>query len=140
MRLPRHRPFQGEGVPPRADPGARDEQVYWDRPPQVDGVRFLSIPEISGRITALINNEIDVTWGVPDDSVDTLKKDANIKVEIAPSVIYLYSWFNSGRKPFTDARVRRALWHAIDIERVVTDLLPKTGKVARAPIASAVFG
>ncbi len=140
VRLPGTGPFKVKEFRPGQILELETNKSYWDRPPQVDGVRFLSIPEISGRITALINNEIDVTWGVPDDSVDTLKKDANIKVETAPSVIYLYSWFNSGRKPFTDARVRRALWHAIDIERVVTDLLPKTGKVARAPIASAVFG
>jgi peptide/nickel transport system substrate-binding protein len=140
VRLPGTGPFRVKEFRPGQLLELEANRSYWDRPPQIDGVRFLSIPELSGRVTALINNEIDVTWSIPDDQIEVLKKSPNVKIETAPSVIYLYSWFNSSRKPFNDARVRRALWHAIDIERVVADLLPQTGKVARAPIASTVFG
>jgi len=113
---------------------------YWDGAPAIEGIRFVSIPELSGRITALINDEIDVTWNVPDDQIPTLLESPDVTVEFAPSVFYVYNWFNSGREPFTDPRVRQALWHAIDVEQVVADLLPLTGTVAQAPIASSVFG
>jgi peptide/nickel transport system substrate-binding protein len=91
-------------------------------------------------VTALINNEIDLTWFLPDEQVTALKKNADLTLSVAPSALYYYSWFNPQRKPFDDVRVRQALWHAVDVKRMVADLLPETGEVARAPISSAVFG
>ena len=110
MRLPGTGPFKVKEFQPGQILELEANRSYWDGAPQIDGVRFLSIPELSGRVTALLNDEIDVTWGVPDDQIAVLKKRPDVKVEIAPSVVYLYSWFNSGRKPFTDAaRPPRAL-------------------------------
>ncbi len=140
VRLPGTGPFKVKTFEPGQLLEVEANASYWDGAPALEGVRFLSIPELSGRITALLNDEIDVTWGVPDDQIPSLMDSPDVKVEIVPSVVYLYSWFNSGREPFTDARVRRALWHAIDIEQVVKDLLPITGKLAKAPVASTVFG
>jgi peptide/nickel transport system substrate-binding protein len=140
VRLPGTGPFKVKSFEPGQVLEVEANAAYWDGAPKLEGVRFLSIPELSGRITALLNDEIDVTWGVPDDQIPSLMDKPDVKVEIVPSVVYLYSWFNSGRKPFTDARVRRALWHAINIEQIVKDLLPVTGKLAKAPIASTVFG
>lgn len=126
------------------EPGSRLELAanpnYWDGAPKVEGILFQNIPELAGRITALLNDEIDVTWGIPDDQIASLQDNSDIKVELVPSVVYYYSWFNSGREPFKDARVRQALWHAIDVEQVVKDLLPHTGTLGRAPIAEPVFG
>ncbi|WP_099514973.1 ABC transporter substrate-binding protein [Microvirga ossetica] len=113
---------------------------YWDKPPTLTGLVIQNIPELTGRVTALLNNEIDLMWFLPDDQVTALKKNPEITVSVAPSALYYYSWFNPQRKPFDDVRVRQALWHAVDVKRVVTDVLPETGEVAGAPISSAVFG
>ena len=114
--------------------------AYWDKPPQIEGVTIQNIPELAGRVTALLNNEIDLTWFLPDDQVTALKKNADLTISVVPSAIYYYNWFNAQKKPFDDVRVRQALWHAVDVKRLVADLLPETGEVARAPITSAVFG
>lgn len=113
---------------------------YWDGAPQLRGIRLQNIPELAGRITALINNEIDITWFIPDDQVAPLSETSGIVIDVVPSALYYYNWFNAERKPFDDVRVRQALWHAVDVEQVIGDLLPQTGKVATAPIASTVFG
>lgn len=140
VRLPGTGPFKVKSFEPGQLLEVEANPTYWDGAPKLEGIRFLAIPELSGRITALLNNEIDITWGIPDDQIPSLQQKSELKVDIVPSVVYLYSWFNSGRKPFTDPRVRQALWHAIDINQVVKDLLPITGKLAQAPVASTVFG
>ncbi|WP_084032626.1 ABC transporter substrate-binding protein [Chelativorans sp. J32] len=140
VQLPGSGPFRVASFTPGQTLALEANADYWDGAPALEGVRIVNIPELSGRITALLNDEIDVTWNIPDDQLGVLQDSNDVEVQLAPSVFYLYSWFNAGRKPFDDARVRRALWHAVDVEQVVKDLLPVTGTLAKAPIASTVFG
>ena len=140
VRLPGTGAFKVKSFRPGQILELEANKNYWDKPPSLEGVVIQNIPEITGRVTALLNNEIDLMWFLPDDQVTALKKTNDVTVSVAPSALYYYSWFNPQRKPFGDVRVRQALWHAVDVKRVVADILPETGEVAGAPIASAVFG
>ncbi|WP_255267367.1 ABC transporter substrate-binding protein [Actinomadura madurae] len=57
-----------------------------------------------------------------------------------PSWTYYLTWFNCGRRPFTDPRVRRAMWQALDLEEIVGRLFGAGAERMRAPIPSTVFG
>ncbi len=140
VRLPGTGPFKVKTFRPGQLLVLDANEAYWDKPPKLTGIQIQNIPELAGRVTALLNNEIDVMWFLPDDQVAALKKNANITVGVVPSALYIYSWFNAQRKPFDDVRVRQALWHAVDVKRVVADVMPETGDIGRAPISSAVFG
>ncbi|MBZ6079157.1 ABC transporter substrate-binding protein [Microvirga puerhi] len=113
---------------------------YWGEKPKLAQIEYRYIPEVSGRITALENNEIDFTWGLPPDQVDQVRGSQGLKVESFPTYSNYYFWFNSSRKPFTDARVRQAMWHAVDFAQIQKDLFPGTATVAKGPIPQAVFG
>ncbi|MGP4915582.1 ABC transporter substrate-binding protein [Brachybacterium tyrofermentans] len=112
---------------------------YWAGAPASARLEFPYIPENSTRLTALKTDEVDVTWSIPPDQIAELD-EPGVEVVTAPSFINYFNWFNSSREPFTDVRVRRAMWMAIDIEQVVNDLFTETAEVATAPIPSAVFG
>jgi peptide/nickel transport system substrate-binding protein len=114
--------------------------AYWGEKPKIDGVQFLNIPEQTARVTALLNGEVDVAWSFPDDELKTLRGSKALKVDLVPSAIYSFAWFNASRKPFTDKRVRQAMWHAIDLEKVIRDLIPESASVSRSPIPESVFG
>lgn len=133
-------PFRVKDFRPSQTLELEANAAYWDGAPKIDGLRMQAIPELAGRVTALINNEIDATWFLPDDQVALLEGTQEISIEVVPSALYYYNWYNAEREPFNDVRVRQALWHAVDIEQLIGDLLPQTGKVAQAPIASTVFG
>lgn len=113
---------------------------YWGEKAGVDGIRFVNIPEQTARVTALLNGEVNVAWAFSDDELSTLKADPSVKVDVVPSATYGYIWFNHAREPFTDPRVRKAMWHAIDIEKVLRDLKPETATLARNVIPETVFG
>jgi peptide/nickel transport system substrate-binding protein len=113
---------------------------YWDGRPNLDRLEFREIPETAARMTALETGEIDFTWNIPPDQVQQLEQADGITIEAIPSFTYYFIWFNNSEEPFTDERVRRAMWHAVDVEQIVEDLFPDLGEVASAPIPQPVFG
>lgn len=133
-------PFQVESFAPGESLALSAYPDYWDGPPQLQNLQFNVIPEISARMTALQTGEIDLTWDVPADQLSQIEGNEEIVVDTAPSYNSYVIWFNSGREPFNDARVRRAMWHAVDTEQIVADLFTDTGEQALAPVARAVFG
>jgi len=113
---------------------------YWGDKPKVKGLQFVNIPEQTARVTALLNGEVDIAWAFSDDELAQLRGSNSVKVDVVPSATYGYAWFNAARKPFDDARVRRAMWYAIDIDKVLRDLKPETAAPARNVIPETVFG
>jgi peptide/nickel transport system substrate-binding protein len=113
---------------------------YWGEAPALEEIDFHYIPEVSGRITALENDEIDFTWGLPSDQLARFSDDGPIVAEVYPTYWNYYVWFNSSREPFTDPRVRQAMWHAVDIETIAGALFDGVGEVATGPIPGDVFG
>lgn len=77
---------------------------------------------------------------VPPDQVKELEGAGEVMLQRATSWVYYFNWFNCGRKPFDDPRVRRAMWHALDVETIVKDLFGTGAKPMDAPIPSSVFG
>lgn len=117
----------------------RNENYRGDQP-KLAGISYRYIPEVSGRVTALTNNEIDVTWGLPPDQLTGLRGNDDLTVESFPTYANYYIWFNSSRKPFTDARVRQAMWHAVDFAKISSSLFDQAGSPATGPLPEAIFG
>lgn len=113
---------------------------YWDGAPNLETLTFRDIPEEASRATALRAGEIDVTWDVSAQQQQQLEQEPNITLSQVPSYVYYFEWFNSSEPPFDDARVRRAMWHAVDTEAIAEQLFGGSGQLATAPIPSSVFG
>ncbi|KXK63682.1 hypothetical protein AWW66_01585 [Micromonospora rosaria] len=114
--------------------------AYRGDQPKLATISYRYIPEVSGRVTALTNNEIDVTWGLPPDQLTGLRGNDALTVQSFPTYANYYIWFNSSREPFTDARVRRAMWHAVDFATISGSLFDQAGTPATGPLPEAIFG
>ncbi|KAB8183573.1 ABC transporter substrate-binding protein [Nonomuraea phyllanthi] len=114
--------------------------TYWGAKAKVAKLEILNMPEISARITALNNDEVDVLASIPPDQVAEVSGVDGIKYGTGPSYNYYFIWFNQNNKPFDNVKVRQAMLHAIDIKSVVGDLFGDLGTVARSPITQSVFG
>jgi peptide/nickel transport system substrate-binding protein len=104
---------------------------YWDNDnrgggPYVDQVIFQVIPDASARIAALQTGQIDIDIDIPADRVADLSRDRNVVVELPghPHVYYLVP--NIAHPATADLRVRQAIWHAIDVDGMVTSLFGDT--------------
>jgi peptide/nickel transport system substrate-binding protein len=113
---------------------------YWGSKPGVKTMVFRYDPEVAPLVTALQTGEIDFTWRLPPDQLPALQRDANLKVDAVPGWTYYFIWMNSSRPVFADKRVRQAMAYALDVDKMIKDLLGSIAKRATAPIPSTVFG
>jgi peptide/nickel transport system substrate-binding protein len=117
----------------------RNENYWGENKAKLDTLEVVSMPEVSSKITGLVTGELHVMTTVPPDQVNSVNGVDGVEYMTGPSYQYLVTWFNEQREPFDDVRVRQAMWHAIDVKQVVTDLYGPDA-LATSPIARAVFG
>jgi peptide/nickel transport system permease protein/peptide/nickel transport system substrate-binding protein len=109
---------------------ARNEN-YWKKGlPYLDGITFRVMTDYAAGARAVTAGENDFMWLVPPRLYENLKRDRNLAVFKYPSMRIMNLFFNYGRGPLKDVRVRKAINYAIDrtgFTRVTTD---GTGDVA----------
>lgn len=133
-------PYKVVSWSPDADLRLEANPSYWGDQPGLKSLVFRFYPEVAPRVTALETGEVDFTWALPPDQLPALQRNAAIRLESIAGYVYYFVWMNSSRQPFTDKRVRQAMAYALDVDKMVKDLLSGIGKRATAPIPSTVFG
>lgn len=117
----------------------------------VDEVIYRPIKSDATRMAALLTGEIDLVLDPPIQDLDRLKRNGNIKVVEGPENRVLFLVFDQfsdelkyssvkGKNPFKDIRVRQAMYHAIDVEAIRTQIMRGqsfvTGAMVPASVAS----
>ena len=101
---------------------------YWGEPAPFDKVTFLRIPEVSTRVTALVNGEIDIASEIPPDQYPLIDaEDGSDRVEVTYPMYHVYL-FNNAHPVTSDVKLRQALTSAIDYENLVEALFKGQGK------------
>jgi peptide/nickel transport system substrate-binding protein len=114
-------------------------------------IRYLPIKSDATRMSALITGEIDFVLDPPLQDIPRLKRELRVKIiEGAENrVIFLgmdqgrdeLAYSNiKGRNPFRDVRVRQAIYHAIDIEAIRTQVMRGFSVPTGSIIVPASFG
>ncbi|OLF14142.1 peptide ABC transporter substrate-binding protein [Actinophytocola xinjiangensis] len=132
-------PFKVESFTP-ADELALTSVEHWSGKPKLKEVSLPYLPETSSQITALRTGDLDILWPVPPDQLRELEGVEGITLETVPSYVYYFNWFNCGKAPFDDPRVRRAMWQAVDVAGIVKNLFGDGAEVMTSPIPSTAFG
>ena len=117
----------------------------------VQDVVFTPISNDATRLAALVSGEIDFVIDPAPRDVARLRGTAGIKVIDGPENRVLFIGMDQfrdellyssvkGKNPFKDIRVRRALYHAIDIETIRSKLMNgmavPTGGLTPSPLAA----
>ncbi len=98
---------------------------YWnDAATQLDGVKYLLIPDENAELARYRGGELDVTFVVPRGQFDWIKANLADQLHVAPQLTTYYYGFNLRRAPFNDnAPLRRALSLVIDREKLARLIL-----------------
>ena len=88
--------------------------AYWGPKAPLAKVTVTRIPELSSRITALKNGEVDIITNVPPDQLSVLEGDAKLKVEGMVTPIFHVIIFNTENPKMANPKLRQALSLAID--------------------------
>lgn len=96
--------------------------AYWGGRPPARRIRFVEVPEASGRIAALLSGEADFACDIPPDGIATVERNPRFEVLGSPINNIRIVAFDKTHPVLADARVRRAMTHAID-RRAIVDAL-----------------
>lgn len=95
----------------------RNPAYFISGQPYLDAVEVRMIKSDDARSNALRSQSLDMIDTVPWKDIDMLRRNPNIKIDMAGGV-FMSIWLNPSKKPFDDSRVRRAVAYAIDREAV----------------------
>ena len=92
------------------------------RPPKFDRLEILAMPSISGRVQALLSDQVDVALMLgPDERVTVEAGGATLLSWIDPSVTAV-SFITTNESPLQNVRVRQALNYAVNKDAIVDNL------------------
>jgi peptide/nickel transport system substrate-binding protein len=106
-------------------------------PAYLDRVIFKVIPETASRVGALQAGQAQIVENVPPYMVPQIESDPSLQVKTCLGTRPHFMELNVTQPPFDDARVRRALNHAVDRELILTKVLGGFGTLLPGPLSPA---
>ncbi len=114
--------------------------AYWRGAPALDRVLFITIPDNNARLSALRSGACNWMDGVNPQDLAACRADPGLRVWTGTGMNVGYLAMNTGRKPFDDVRVRRAVGMALDRKRLVDALYLGAGVPASQPLPPGILG
>lgn len=114
------------------NPNYHKVDSFGNKLPYIDSLVIKIFPTKEEQLTAFENGTVDVVLGLPSESVKVLvekeitefkKSKPGYILERTPEMGSNYYEFNITKPPFDDIRVRKAISHAIDRNKIVDDIL-----------------
>ncbi len=113
--------------------------TYWDTgKPSLDSVTWKVVADDNARNLQIQGGQAQINETPPFSSVQQLKGQPGVKVELFPSTKTDYILMNQNKKPYDDVHVRRAISYAIDRAALVKTLLFGNGTVANSLLMPSV--
>jgi len=128
-------PGSGPFMLEKIDPGERvmlkANANYWENRPKALGLVFKSIPDAMVRVLEFKKGSIDFLQNdIEPEVIPWLAKQENASLQANQGTTFQYIGINCSQPILRDARVRRALAHAIDRDAIIRHLLNGTGVAA----------
>lgn len=145
-------PFRLVAWQPDTKTTLKKNDAWWDKPKgNIDEVVFTPIKSAATRTAALISGQVDMVVDPPVQDLERIKRDPNITVIEGPENRTIFFGFDQhrdellnsnvkGKNPLKDARVRQALYQAVDIATIERTVMRGLGKPTGTMIAPMVNG
>jgi peptide/nickel transport system substrate-binding protein len=114
---------------------------WWGGP--VDGpdeVVYRVMRENEVRVTALLNNEIQIAQFIPPYMADRVSSNPNTKLVSTDSVEPMFLAMQPKVKPWDDKRVRQAVAYAIDRDAIIQGVFQGHARRLDGPVGASTFG
>jgi len=123
---------------------------YWKKTSKFQNVTFKFIDEYEERLNALVNGQVDMIDFVLPGSVEELAQIEGIKtLTFLRQVVTYLSFdfrendsvaFRVDKNPFSDVRVRKTIYHAIDIDEIIGNVFYGYAEPASQFVTPYIFG
>ena len=95
---------------------------HWGGRPPARRLRFVEVPEVSGRVNGLFAGEYDFACDIPPDQIPVVERNPRFEVLGSPINNIRIMGFDKSNPTLADARIRRAMTHAVDRKAIVDTL------------------
>ena len=92
---------------------------YWGETPTLDTLTFRVIPEVAARVTALVNDEVQMITNVPPDQISTIEEADDVEVRAIPLANVHVLSYNTTNPLLDDKKLRQALNLGIDRQLII---------------------
>jgi peptide/nickel transport system substrate-binding protein len=111
--------------------------------PAIERLIFRPVPELTTRVAALMSGQADLVSDIPPDQTGKIQSSGNAHVEISSLggfviMVKMTNYLMPG--PWQDARVRKAINYAIDMDTIIKTVLEGYGVVLGVPLEKEAFG
>jgi len=123
---------------------------YWGELPKIKTVYFKAIKNTTKRVDALASGEIDIAEYFMDEQYDDILSNSNVTVVTYPPLTrFILGFdmrengsyaFSDGKNPTSDIRVRKAIYHAINVTTLINGPCKGLAEPISQFFGSAVFG
>jgi peptide/nickel transport system substrate-binding protein len=130
-------------------------EEYWGGAPAIKDAQIKPVPEPASRVAGLISGDLDVIRGVSVFDTDRIKQSGVAAVMAVPGQrlwhIKLDAFretggpkgspgLSDGKNPLRDARVRKAMWQAINVEELIAKVMRGYAQPAQQVVMPFVWG
>lgn len=114
---------------------------YWDaKNVNIDTVFFYPTEDQPAAMRRFLAGELDINYQFPVDQLGFLRERIGKQVHVAPYLSIQYYSLNTGKPPFDDVRVRRALSLAIDREFLADKIFGQALPAAYSMVPPGIAG
>ncbi len=118
----------------------RRNESYWGPPPKIDEVIYKAIQEDAARIAALEAGQADIISNIPPHEVARLKSNPRLRIQQVQGLRPIFLVLSPAYKPLDNVKVRRAITHAIDRDRIIKHILEGNAYPLSGLLSPQVFG
>lgn len=113
---------------------------YWGKPAGVSRVVFLPTKESSIRVTQLARGEVHIGDNLPPAEMDSLENAPGIVVQSTPGINIGYLTMQTEKPPLDQPKVRQAICHAIDRDRLIDVAYSGKAEKAKTMVPPTLWG
>jgi peptide/nickel transport system substrate-binding protein len=124
---------QGERVTLQANP------LYWDGPPKIEHLVFVTIRDARQRLVALEGGAIDVAESLSPEDLQFVALHPELELHRVSGNNVAYLAMNTTKPPFDDVRVRRAVNFAVNKNAIVKLLYQGLAQPATTPVPPSLW-
>ncbi len=114
----------------------RNEHYWKPGRPYLDGIEFSIIPELATGLRSVVAGENDMAFSLPARLKPVIDRAKNLQVVTGPTLYCIQLYFNYGRAPLNNVKVRQAINFAIDRNAFVKATMNGLGEPATMTLPS----
>ncbi len=111
---------------------------YRGKKSAIPNIVVRTITEATNRVIELEAGGVDISYAILPIDLSKVQSNPKLRLLRTPDAVVQYMGFNLSKKPFDDIRVRQAIAHAIDVEKMVKVIFRGVGGVPKSVFAPSV--